>query len=781
MHLTDGRMIGTFWLASAAALLSTAAASSSIAAPRDLQLAADDLAQIAVKLKNLTENSLKPGSIEGTRSFAQRMTDAEILFLLGDHGRASLVLFDLVTDRSHEQEPLYKKAIYYLGEAQYQIGNYLSAREQFEDLVRRRDGEHLRDTIRRLIQIADRLEHWEHIEDHVEVLRQSGPLPPDIAYIFAKSLLRQRRSVDARKVALEVPAEHRLSAKARYLAAVALVQAGHMEAARADFEKLLSLAGNYDDLALVHELAAMNRGRILLDEGQLAASVDAYQQVGRDSSLFDEALYEVAWNYVRAAGDASQEELRDAEYKKAQNTLEILLLSEQENTLAPEARLLLGNILMRLGRFDDASVAFGDVVKRYAPLRDELIESTSKVENSEQFFDEVVARTKTGGSLLPALAVRWASNADRLKKATNLVTELDQGEAWIRESQALIDKLLTVLNSERRAQFFPHLHDIQLRRLELQNSLASLTKRLVIVERAVLEDDLSDDQQRELARVLAERETLEPDFKKLPQSKAEYDSRITEIKDRLVELQKQAYQLRYPIRTMQGSLEAMQNWLAENAKALGAGDLQGFRERMELQRREVTELTRLQEELEADVVRDKGLLGETTAAEARDEETRTRYAATLDREREILRVAGVGADSDKRRDLDEIERLRLLIAGYHTELNAFAAELEGVLAAKAHEVKQRVLAEVKTLTDERTALEADRREARQVIGEVAASAIAEVRQKFEDIVLRADVGIVDVAWQLKEEQTRNISRGVNEQKRELQVLDSDFGDVLNND
>lgn len=67
------------------------------------------------------------------------------------------------------------------------------------------------------------------------------------------------------------------------------------------------------------------------------------------------------------------------------------------------------------------------------------------------------------------------------------------------------------------------------------------------------------------------------------------------------------------------------------------------------------------------------------------------------------------------------------------------------------------------------------------MGDVARLSFDRVRQRFQDIVLRADVGVVDVAWALKEAQTSAISRQVNDQRRELKVLDAEFAEVLRED
>jgi tetratricopeptide (TPR) repeat protein len=124
------------------------------------------------------------------------------------------------------------------------------------------------------------------------------------------------------------------------------VKLSDFDGARRQFDELLKTRDAVPDAARIRDLAAMNRGRILFEEGKLTESMDAYQFVERKSPLFEEALYEVTWTYMRAAEKAADEVTREGEYQKAQNALEILLLADSEHVLSPEARLLLGNIYL---------------------------------------------------------------------------------------------------------------------------------------------------------------------------------------------------------------------------------------------------------------------------------------------------------------------------------------------------------------------------------------------------------------------------------------------------
>ena len=55
----------------------------------------------------------------------------------------------------------------------------------------------------------------------------------------------------------------------------------------------------------------------------------------------------------------------------------------------------------------------------------------------------------------------------------------------------------------------------------------------------------------------------------------------------------------------------------------------------------------------------------------------------------------------------------------------------------------------------------------------AAGLVAE-RGRFYDLVVQSDVGLVDVAWGLKDERTSTVSKLINQQKLELKTVEEDF-------
>jgi hypothetical protein len=69
-------------------------------------------------------------------------------------------------------------------------------------------------------------------------------------------------------------------------------------------------------------------------------------------------------------------------------------------------------------------------------------------------------------------------------------------------------------------------------------------------------------------------------------------------------------------------------------------------------------------------------------------------------------------------------------------------------------------------------------EAREVVGRIALGSFRAVSAQLYRLVLKADVGIVDVAWSRKRERVDRIQQISRQKTSELESLDRDFRTVL---
>ena len=139
-------------------------------------------------------------------------------------------------------------------------------------------------------------------------------------------------------------------------------------------------------------------------------------------------------------------------------------------------------------------------------------------------------------------------------------------------------------------------------------------------------------------------------------------------------------------------------------------------------------------------------------------------------------VAGAGGG-----DAGTLQQIELLIG----QADSIQNRLDQA-NAKITSIVEEALVEVRaTLDDEKAQLAAYRQEYAQDDGEshglggdVLAGAFVTVSKKLYGVLMRSDVGLVDVAWSVKEGADHKLRRLTLDQARQARTLDSEFADVI---
>jgi hypothetical protein len=98
--------------------------------------------------------------------------------------------------------------------------------------------------------------------------------------------------------------------------------------------------------------------------------------------------------------------------------------------------------------------------------------------------------------------------------------------------------------------------------------------------------------------------------------------------------------------------------------------------------------------------------------------------------------------------------------------------------ARAGALRARIGSERRELASHAGAIDGVVQEAKSFVGELAFRSFRAVREQFYQLVLKADVGIVDVAWSRKRERLDKIQLLSQQKATELQQLDGDFKTLL---
>jgi hypothetical protein len=133
------------------------------------------------------------------------------------------------------------------------------------------------------------------------------------------------------------------------------------------------------------------------------------------------------------------------------------------------------------------------------------------------------------------------------------------------------------------------------------------------------------------------------------------------------------------------------------------------------------------------------------------------------------RLGGGGGRTDELlRRLGEAER----------RLDQRDGELERVANERAAEIRRQVDEESQRIVGYQQTLAQLDTEAEEVVGAVTYHNFRLVQRRFYDLVLRADVGRIDVTWAVREEHRMRVEILTRERQRELQALDDDFREIM---
>ncbi|HXX30588.1 MAG TPA: tetratricopeptide repeat protein [Myxococcaceae bacterium] len=713
----------------------------------------------------------------GEEALLRRFSDGEIQYLLGDYTTASVLFYDLVGDRTFQKNSRYPDALFYLGDALYRQGNWGSARVYLRELLTL-DSPRFREALAEYLEATSRLNDFSNIETYIQRARgPNGELPPELAYVYGKWLFkrtdvpREERLAQSaavfEKLAADPAGRYRLAAL--YFLGVIEVERGNYDAALARFTEVAKAQARDTREQKIVELANLSQGRVLVEQGKFTEAVDRYQEVPRESDAFPESIYETAWAKVRA-GD----------FEGAKNATDILLLVSPDSTLAPDAQILQGHLLLKLKRYREATDTYNGVINTYAPVRDELDALLNVNKDPVAYFDNLLLRNERNldvNALLPPVALKWATTQAEVNDALTVVKAMDDGRKGVGDGEQLADRILKALG-ERGMEAFPALQEGYTRADAVSTALVSAEQSLTQAEAELVAPVLTADERAQLQRLLTDESGARARLATLPTTSVAVADRRRAMQDRIDALDREAFRVGYELQSMNAVLAAVQKWVADTrAQRKGsAADEKAFQERVRAEQQAAAALER-----EVDALR----------AELRD--ARAKADTSLSGE-EALRAEVISVESQAHQVIAQAEsRLtdpaaKAVIARAHAardRLDALAKRTEAAKAAlqarvrkKGDEIRDKVLAEQMLLQQYTTDVTRASGEARQLVGRIAFDSFRRVRGQFYDLVLKADVGVVDVAFTRKQDKTSDIQKTASQKDRELKALDDEFKEVL---
>ena len=742
------------------AMLLLALASATASAAPDVK---SRLTLYETEARALASNMPQPNQMS-TQTGQRRLVDAQVAFAVGDYDTASLALFDLVGKTSGTDKEI---AQFYLAESLYQKGDRGAARGYYNDLIASSNSSsrYYAPALVRIIEIAIIESDATSAE---QALGKLGGGTPVVPYIQGKYAFSQGKYDDAIGLFGSVPKGSEYELQAAYYTGTTQVAKQDLAKATEIFTDIINRKPRTNGDRRVIELAQLALGRLYYEREQPSKSIDSYLLVDRRSDLFPAALYEVAWVYVKSK-----------QYDKALTALELLGRLDPQSTKTPTVKILEGNLRIRkaqmlrqaqiagtanaeeksdpLAEYGKAEKLFSETHDAYYPSYMALSRMVDGTLDPASFIDQISGRNTrvfASAAPIPEAAAQWLREEPEVQRVVSVENDLSAVQRHLDESNATIDRLEGVLATGDRLTLYPALSARRLRISTIQHDLIGI--RNALADQAIAGGGSSGAtaQRKSLASQYAALGDPERSHgERTGQAQASYDA----VGDGALEVQKaimETQAIAVALRTF-----AVSGLMADDTRNSLQTELQTA----------TTEAQSIEDELasiDREIVLGKDLAGVGDADWQRARELRAQLIAAQNAENQGFTSQGRSSAL-----ADQAARLSM-------QLEQTDAQIDGIIARGIDEIKATLTKERASVAEYRQLLDEYEAEVRTLGTSLLGKSFKDVKDKLYDVVIRTDVGNVDVAWSQKEDNDDDLKRLGLAKSRDLKQLRDEFKFVL---
>ncbi len=723
------------------------------------------------------------------RTPAQQIADAQLLLGSKDYERAANIL-NQVIEKYPDHPTALPDGLSLLGEVYFRSGQLYSSRRAFKRILERSDDPrftpYLPKALARLVDIAMRKRDETLL---AEVIASIDKAPASatslLAYARGKALVARKDYAAAKAALGAVDEKSEYGHQAKYLLALVAVKEATPAPVKLEegedpppvpkeryagaidlFTRVTQMPGDTEAHKRVIEQAWLAIGRLFYETGQMTQAVQAYGHIDRSSPEFGTMLYELAWVYVKL-GDAD----------RALRALEVLAVADPNGQNIADGTLLRGDLMLRAGKFDKALSTYEGFKSTYDPMREKVETFLASTSDPGAYYERLTKKEfetveSTG---LPPQALEWAREAEDGEAAFAIVDDINECRDLLTEANDMVERLTAILNSPARVRAFPELKSAMERALGFVNRTALARMTLAAGGEDVDDGALSG----EIASVRADRRKLEGRLKKLPTTDGDFAARELDAERQWNRISQAVQRLELQVNQNQSIVNGLRRVISEGG-SLGVvrdpASVQAWTAQIDDEQRQ-NDLARQQLEALRKMIRS----GRVTAGFGdqrfiEDEEVRTRYRDLVRRELEL--AAGGAAGSE----LQAYAQRALPVAKRADEADAqiesVKAELDAEIERKTQEVIDQVTNETKSLVGYQVRLGELDGEARTLVGEVLMRNFGLVRDRLRNMILRADVGITQQAWEVREDQITRVRTLQRERTMQERVLREELNEVL---
>jgi tetratricopeptide (TPR) repeat protein len=703
----------------------------------------------------------------------RRVLDAQVLFTLKNYEEAATILLDVVEKypgtRAHDD------AVYLLGESLFQAKDYYSSRHYLREAVAKNTGSKTeQQALQRLVEIALKTGDYDNVDSYLTRL-QNQPLAqmePTVPYVRGKYYFFRGRLDDAAAVFAVIPASNPYYFQSRYFLATIQVKKGDLAGAMTSYDAITKQQAPDAAGKDVQDLAKLAIARILYERSQFDKAIEVYLSIPRQSHYWSDALREQAWTYIKAK-----------DWQRAYRSINLLLLQEPDTSDAPNLRLLEGNLQLRMSNFYLASDAFSKVRDEFEPIHRQLQQVIVKSQTDPAYFDSLVGKSLDKfdiGAFVPTTAAKWVRAEPEVARMMALASDVGEIQRDLTDSQKLLDRIQHIMAGEGRVGIFPDLAAQRTKSVEIMNQVVATRQKFVTRIRTLVEPTLTPEERKALEKVAGDRDSAVREVASMPTTDEGVKQHERTMKDAFADMDRQASELNVEIQALEAQLVAIEQYyrVSRAEQKIRPEDIEAPVHDM---RKVIEDLRTTHDKLResiADARRDASAAGSIGASE---HETAKKLSELLQQELKILQQAAGRLSGTDRANVDRMSGVLSRCDAIEAQLVAFDARVDGQVTVRLAKVNKYLDAEKEELAHAGEKLGGIMDESKSMGGGLAQAMFTKVADKFYDLVVSSDVGIIDVSWGLKDQKTQAVTRLSNQKSQELKALDEDFRKVMEED
>jgi hypothetical protein len=478
-------------------------------------------------------------------------------------------------------------------------------------------------------------------------------------------------------------------------------------------------------------------------------------------------------------------QIKKGDFEQAIRTIDILLLTYPDDASSPRLKLVRGILQQRRKSYDDALDTYQKLVAEYAGIKEELDRIMDHPKDILSYFNDLVdtdLNRMESAFLVPALAVRFALADPNMSRVLELNRDVVTQRTDLENASRLLHDIEQELDNNP-----PHNLLVGMRRA--RGGINTLENNVLLARERVLQNEyayliqLGDPAVTSKAEAwMREQEEQGRLNRQMPEVQRELSELVDVYEDQLKEVQKNGFKLESQIEDLMAQAAAIEKYISygRESGAMTAEMEQSTRGKLqeivgELEE-DLRELAGIQEEIKDLDVRRKL----KDAFDAEEAAYRRQAAARQEKARENLLAIRSMARGDNS-FFRESDALYDRLDGLSGDLNQFYRDLDGIEMQQIAVVRQNIEREKSALFEQGTLAQQYTEEVGGLSEEIAVSAFGNIHQQFSDLILKADFGITDVYWELKEDKTGEIELNQSQRADELGALREKFKELQSGD